>query len=387
MTTKKSHLAGLLHRKNPESFREVEFDTTGLDKVFTAAWLSDTNVVYGTKCNQIVVLNTKNGKKVVIPTSHTPQTVISAPRSGYLEQQCSGIHSLAINDNKTLLAVGYGDCSENIQIYSLPSFELIAMLSGHTDMVFSVQWVDNNTLVSGSRDRHVKMWKVPSLEPTGLFDIPVISPADSRVEHRDKVRDLILDKKLGQIYTLSADGTVKIWDCNRPLGQGVRRVPLVHTNETVCMALDQTHHVVAVGSQSHVSLLDYRIGSIVHIFDSLDDGWGVRSLDISHGVVTVGGGLGRLSFYDLRQQKYLHWDTNLEPAVKDANLQTMYRQSTLDAGKGWLKQDTIYMTHFQGIDVKNAIYTCKYSPCGRGLFAAGGPLQLNLRGSYSALWA
>jgi hypothetical protein len=33
--------------------------------------------------------------------------------------------------------------------------------------------------------------------------------------------------------------------------------------------------------------------------------WGIRSVDIFHHFVSIGGGFGRLSFYDLRNKSYI----------------------------------------------------------------------------------
>lgn len=78
----------------------------------------------------------------------------------------------------------------------------------------------------------------------------------------------------------------------------------------------------AVGSQSHISIIDPRTPSIVRVIDSADEGWGVRSLDFKSHILTTGGGFGRIGFYDLRAQQYLDGFDDTK--------------KYLEAGHGWL---------------------------------------------------
>lgn len=80
---------------------------------------------------------------------------------------------------------------------------------------------------------------------------------------------------------------------------------LKYTQETVCLTSNPDANLFAVGSQSHISVIDPRTPSIVHVADSCDEGWGVRSLDFKSHIITSGGGYGRVGFYDLRAQRYL----------------------------------------------------------------------------------
>lgn len=365
-----------ISRRLPKTWEEQECVLANMDKIFCSVWLNDTQILMGTKCQNLIILDAVTGKKILLPKALDNLIEFEDPP---IQSQCSGIHSLAINPSKTMLAVGAGKPNENIQIYQLPSFEPLCLLKGHQDMVFAVSWIDDYTLVSGSRDKALKTWRINdemsiTKLSNGLSPINVYKSTYSRIEHEQKVRDIVFDKDTTQIFTLSTDGYVKIWDSAK--SKVMTSVPLTHTNETVCMSLDAIDHVVSVGSQAHISMIDPRLGKIIHTFESLDEGWGVRSLSIHANLVTVGGGLGRISFYDLRAQRYLHWEKS--DLVKD--------QAFLRSGKGWLNKDQIYQRHFQGIEVSNAVYTLSYDQSYGRLFSAGGPLQLNLKGSYSGLW-
>lgn len=249
--------------------------------------------------------------------------------------------------------------------------------------------------------------------------------------------------------TLSLDGTCKLWDVERMRPSST--IPLLYTNETVCMAVEEWRNLYAVGSQHHITLIDPRLGRFVRIVESCDEKFGVRSLawqpnigglatgsslssninsrsSLAAGepILAAGGGLGRLSFYDWRAGRYLQIDqsTSNQSLVVDqkrnsgssgsnnnssngqainedgdcgsynANVphgEILVRnplQYCLQTGAGWLHRDrNYYITESLGHRVASAVYSLSYSPNGDGrLFAAGGPLQLGLKGSYAAIW-
>ncbi|KAJ3218970.1 DDB1- and CUL4-associated factor 12 [Dinochytrium kinnereticum] len=420
-------------RRLPMIVKERQFDVSGLDKIFASMWLNESEIVLGTKCNRLIVLNVHTSKKFEIPSivghrsssgwsygsvpaaalslvgagnpfqaassrspfiratvplaSGFPSTQTPPPRRDSENFQCCGIHSLAINPSKTMLAVGSGHPTEFIQIYSLPTFEPLAILSGHSDMVFSVGWVSDNVLVSGSRDTTVKLWSLTdehlqsNVRTVNGSKVSIFGPLLSKKEHCGKVRDLKYNHATMQATSLSTDGTVKIFDASRL--SVAASIPLVHTQETVCLGMGIKENIYSVGSQSHISLIDPRVGSIVHTIESCDEGWGVRSMTINDGVITIGGGYGRISFYDLRAQGYLSWRSRASNILNPLDApQTRCLQNS----GGWLDKDEFYTNHFLGQDIRNAVYTLSYDPYGVRLFSAGGPLQLNLCGSYAGLW-
>jgi len=75
---------------------------------------------------------------------------------------CSGIHSIAVNPSNTLLAIGSNKPFEII-LYHLPTLYPIAILTGHNDLVFSVEFIDDYTVISGSRDMNISVWNVKSI--------------------------------------------------------------------------------------------------------------------------------------------------------------------------------------------------------------------------------
>ena len=369
-------------RRLPARLEEFSFDLEGVDKIFSATWISDDQVLLGTKCQNLILLDVNTVKKIKLPGMTAVQT--DQPYNSHTY----GIHAIASNPSKTILAVGAGRPDEptddfDIQLFEIPSFHPIGVLRGHTDIIFSFHWIDDSTLVSGARDRSLKIWNIDEtlsqdyVSKTFLANLKLFTPQASQIEHEDKIRDLALDRSLDTVYSLSSDGYVKIWDCSRM--SVTSSVSLIHTNETVCLALDSDRHIVTVGSQSHLSVIDPRVGQIVHIFDSLDEGWGVRSMSVHSGLLTVGGGMGKVSFYDLRAHRYLSWQ-------QDQSIGGDKMQNCLQVSKGWLCKDEVFQRHFHNLQVSNAIYTLMYDHSFGKLFVAGGPLQLNLKGSMAGLW-
>ncbi|KAJ3288800.1 hypothetical protein HDU79_004582 [Rhizoclosmatium sp. JEL0117] len=360
----------------------------------------------------------------------------------FQQPECKGIHSVAVNPSRTLLAVAAGTPLETIQIYTLPSLEAYALLRCHTDMVFAIQFATDTTLFSGGRDGQVCFWNLsdtstlkstlprtasssgsiqvhrpirnnpPPTNPTPpthaksiLQHIPNMlgklfssaPPSLSQPLHpeltfigslhlpKHRIRDISLPTPSTLATLTSTTGTLKIFDITKSHGiqsaTPALDVKLIHTQETVCMsalgcAVGGGGSALVVGSMSHVSLVDVRVGAVVSSIKSVDEGWGVRSLAsptaMQGWVVTVGGGVGRVSFLDLRAMGYL--DVEGGVSGKDGVVERYLTVEEKNGGGGG-----------RGV-MKDAIYTLSYCPYGVRLFAGGGPLQLSLKGSYAGIW-
>ncbi|KAK3815264.1 MAG: hypothetical protein J3Q66DRAFT_344152 [Benniella sp.] len=478
----------LVSARIPSLISESEFTFEGYDKTFATTWASYEEVLLGTKCNKIVLLNTRTNKRMEIyrmeecllesaqiansrlaelaakgenifrtpstltnVTPRSPQeayydyegnviqgltsalernlrlfnagrrsstpSYLSTPTStrvpftnfgngsstvgwssgssgssnsnyaangGGTQNQAApwqnsatvGIRSLSINPSRTLLAVGSGDLLQ-VTIYKVPEFEPIGVMYGHTDLVFSLTWVSDTVLVTGSKDGSMRVWSMDSpiltTLPSVARPIEVRQPVITRADKTSKVRYLTLNKGTGQLMTLTTEGYVKLWD--RGSFSEVSKIKLIHTSETVCASANAEANVFAVGSQSHISIIDPRTSSIVRTIDSCDEGWGVRSLDFKSNILTTGGGYGRIGFYDLRAQRYLD------------GFGTESTKKYLEIGHGWLNYDTAFSMNISGVSIRNAIYAMEYDSTGTRLFTAGGPLQLGLCGAYAALWS
>ncbi|KAI8817311.1 WD40-repeat-containing domain protein [Fimicolochytrium jonesii] len=447
-------------RKLPGSFHHSpqHIDTTGYDKIFAAEWLDDENVVVGTKCGKLVVCDVDKGRRVEIPTVRDLQWGTHSEESAG-GGSGSGIRCIAINPSRTLIAVGVGFPLGCVEIFSLPSFQVVGVLQGHEDLVFSLAWISDTCLATGSRDATIALWDVDCncdghIQPTrrivspSSFGAPysIHTPTFRAQKHRDRVRDLHYSPTTHTLATLSTDGLLKLWDCRTTATTHslppttTSTIILRYRDELTCLAQDssQNTNLYAVGSAAKVSIIDPRINTVATAFDSCDDGWGVRSLLFKGEMVVVGGGKGRIAFWDARAAKYISWvespptsSTSQQPtaAPNDANDNSSEEEETLSTpeshappsltrtptlhphrrlsthllthlpanhtawhttGEGYLLPNEVWRSHFRGYAVKNAPYVMRFAERGGvglgRLFVAGGPLQVNLEGSWAGVF-
>lgn len=380
------HLSQML----PGLLQPNEYDLGTVNKVFASRWLSEHQVVMGTKCNKMLVLDVTTGQLIRIPS------LMSSFRSQAAECPC-GIHAIACNPSKTLLATG-GEHTNDLAVYRLPTFDPVFLgEEGHRDWIFDISWIDDEFCVTGSRDNKLALWRI---SPEDFLREDERQPAsqhinsvamcvkDSQISSdvimdaglpmyrygkpvevrpcasADKVRALAYNEQDLELGVLSLNSKIHIWDATSFQQKVSRKLP--HSRENVCIAYDPQRRVYAVGSQSHVSIIDSRSLRHTMSVESKQKGSGVRSVGFNSNIVTIGTGGGSILFYDLMAGRYL--DRNLE------------------MGKGYLRRDETWREYFNGNDFANAVYThCLDDSCTR-LFSSGGPLPAGLWGNYAAVW-
>ena len=350
-----------------------------------------------------------------------------------------GIHAVAINASRTRMATG-GANPADAAVFSLPDVRPTALLTGHTDWVFGLDWVTDNLLASGSRDGTVKLWTVPD-EPVGYgrgssgygrdndaaaapsYAQISSDPNDTLVFHYDKVRDLKWCERIERLVSVSTDGRVCFSDVERVAAVEEKRIR--GKRELVCVATDGA--TCAAGSQSHITVFDHRLGGVVRderLVDNSSDG--VRSLSFAGDgrLLTCGGGGGKLTFFDMRAGAFLPATGSdpggIDPATvgfvsslaspsftpspsaspprysssgSDASNGSIANRSrrdclVLDTGEGWLdREHHVFVEHFSRAEVLNACYAHAWDETGTRLLVAGGPLAYGLRGCYVGVWS
>lgn len=364
-----------LARQLPSLLQEKEYSLGTINKIFASEWVSDRQVVIGTKCNKLIVLDLETSQLANIP--QLKSSAVSVPA----DCPC-GIHSIAVNPSRNLLATG-AENTNDLAIYSLPTLDPIGTgEQGHTDWIFDIKWLDDQFLVTGSRDSTLALWKVKDDlpvyrgEPSVSSVLPVTSSCNvtpvvkKKCKKAEKVRALAYHKSGQEVAALSLNAHLHTWDLNTFQQKFTRK--LNHPRENVCLTVSEKHHLYAVGSQSSVSMIDTRTLKNSIYITSKHRGCGIRSVSFNEDIVTFGTGNGMIFFFDVRANAYLDMNCG--------------HSCTLNVGKGYLLHDETYEYFFVDHEYPNAVYTHSYDPSGTKLFTAGGPLPAGLHGNYAALW-
>ncbi|XP_076258429.1 DDB1 and CUL4 associated factor 12-like protein [Rhynchophorus ferrugineus] len=361
---------GNRHILTHEMFKEVPINLGNMNKVFCSQWLSDRQVVFGTKCNKLMVYDVQTHKLDQIPSLISRREI---PNNALDMQHC-GIHSLQLNPSKTLLATGARNACD-VAVYRLPTLDPICIgEAAHKDWVFDMCWLDDEFLVSGSRDTKLALWRITEDLLYSKQDVPTyksLSPIALReCRNAQKIRALCFNKDYHEIAALSLNGYIHIWSAETFRQKLSRKLP--SSQENVCMAI-QDSGLYAIGCKSYTLLLDSRTLQAVKKVSSRYTGCGIRSTSFQGDILTVGTGLGILMFYDLRAGKYLESSINTSRTV------------VLKGSKGYVFPDDEFGDP-HNIKYVPAIYTHCYDTSGTRLFTAGGPLPATLTGNYAGLW-
>jgi len=362
---------GTRHMLSNAMMKEYPVTQSHVNKVFCSQWLSHKQVIFGTKCNKLMVVDVNTRHMDQIPSLQSSENSVPP------EQEC-GIHSIEINPSRTLIATGARN-SNDVAVYRLPTLDPICVgENAHNDWIFDQTWLDDQFLVSGSRDGSLALWRVTEdmVDQVTKADIPsyqFIRPLQQKkCKQADRVRSLCYNHRAQEIVVVSLNGYIHCWNALRMKQVMSKRLP--HTLENVCLATDEECQLYAVGSKAHTDLLDSRTLQSVRKIPSRNSGCGIRSVSFKGNILTIGTGIGLMLFWDLRASKFLESTMNSNRAV------------TLKASRGWVQRDDTFMDAFQNQKYFPAIYTHCYDTSGTRLFAAGGPLQCGLKGNYIGLW-
>ncbi|XP_055377790.1 DDB1- and CUL4-associated factor 12 homolog [Condylostylus longicornis] len=353
-----------------DMLRETPISLGYLNKVFCSQWLSSRQIVFGTKCNKLLVYDVNMRRVDAIPT-------LSNNRFNHPENQ-GGLHAIEINPSRTFLATGARNSSD-IAVYRLPTLDPVCVgENGHRDLIMGMCWLDDQFLVSGSKDSKMSLWRInedlmefPDGGEEACPTFATINPVcikDCRAAQR--IRSLCFNPDFKEIAALSLNGYIHIFNAESFKQKLSRKLPNCQDNVSIAYHQDGLY---AVGCRSYTILLDARTLQAVKKITSRYSGCGIRSTSFEGNILTVGTGLGMLMFYDIRAGKYLESCVNASRTV------------VLKASRGIVYPEE-EMDGFQQVKYVPAIYTHCYDSTGMRIFAAGGPLPATLIGNYAGVW-
>ncbi|HEY9693937.1 MAG TPA: hypothetical protein V6D15_17175 [Oculatellaceae cyanobacterium] len=155
------------------------------------------------------------------------------------------VRSVAISPNNQTLISGSFD--KKIKIWDLASGELINTLSGHTKAVFSVAVsLDGKIIASGSRDETINLWEMDS----GRL-------INTLTGHSGSVRSLLLSQDGQTLISGSFDKTIKLWDLST--GELINTIT-DNINPISAIALTPDNQIASSGEDGIIRLWGLQTG-------------------------------------------------------------------------------------------------------------------------------
>jgi WD40 repeat protein len=202
------------------------------------------------------------------------------------------VRSVAISsDGETLVS---GSRDKTIKIWNLKTETLVNTLTGHDLWVRSVAISpDGQTLVSGSYDHTIKIW---NLKMGKLLN--------SLAGHGDAIWSVALSPDGQAIVSGSHDDTIKIW--NLKTGELLNSL-LANSNGVAAIAISPDGQtVVSGGFDNSIKIWDLKTGQLLHILNGHENE--VAAIAISPDAQTIVSGSNdkTLKLWSLKTGKRLH---------------------------------------------------------------------------------
>lgn len=374
----------------------VEFN-----KVFASVWYDANSVLFGTKCNRLLLLDMKNKhiSEIRKPDRECRSHEVHSPN----RFSSTGIHALSLNPSRTLLATG-GTDARDIIILDGESFKPRVSLLGHTDWVFGCAWISDTVVVSASRDCRVALWNVKSehqdlstSQTDPLMNHKVLRYREGENQHStiggdkninkgvlmterypSRMREVKYEPTNGFVAALCGDSSVKLLDpCENLRKIRTCRLP-GRSMDPVCLSTQG--NTIAIGGLNEVTLLDPRMRGMYHVFTKISspDGYhGVRSVEFQDYALSFGTGSESLAIFDTRMLRHAQGTiTTDSPSC----------YGVLRSGRNNWSSYSGSHNLYHGQSSKSAIYTHKWHPQAPCIFIGGGPLSNMDDGHLCAFW-
>lgn len=158
------------------------------------------------------------------------------------------INSVSLHLTEPVFATGSDDST--IRIYDYELQDQLTVLKGHTHAVNSVSWT-MHTLVSGSSDMSIKLWK--SANKTNPFDFADFYCVKTLIGHEHSISMIFNVPETDFVVSCSRDKSIKIWD--RASGYCRKTVANIHGEWIRCCDANKKH-LVSSGNDMKVFVFD-----------------------------------------------------------------------------------------------------------------------------------
>lgn len=369
------------HVLTHEMLKEKSIPLGDLEKIFSSQWLSNRKIIFGTKCNKLMVYDVNQRRKEEIPTLRGSRSV---------QRHQHGIKAIEINQSRTLLATT-AHHSSNIAVYRLPTLDPVCIGDQYSrDCIVDMCWLDDKSLVSASKNATLTFWQIDennseqsvknmNLKNDNEEKYTTWKGVDALFQKKcqagQQIRSICFNSNYNEIAVISSNGYIHIFDAET-LSQKLSR-KLSDKYSGVCLATQQpsqggaSNGLYAVGCRCRTLILDPRTLQPTKMIFSVYSliGTTYSSVSFQENILTMGTTTGTLLFYDLRAAKFL------ESSVKPSHT-VMCKTSKRFASLVFENQEP----H------SPVIHTHCYDMSGTRLFVGGGPLSSNMTGNYAAIW-
>lgn len=158
------------------------------------------------------------------------------------------INSVSLHSTEPVFATGSDDSTLRIYDYELQ--DQLTVLKGHTHSVNSVSWT-RHTLVSGSSDMSIKLWK--SANKTNPFDFADFYCVKTLIGHEHSISTVFNVPDTDIVVSCSRDKSIKMWD--RASGYCRKTVANIHSEWIRCCDSNKKHFLSS-GNDMKVFVFD-----------------------------------------------------------------------------------------------------------------------------------
>ena len=217
--------------------------------------VSDKKVVGSLKFTSSAIFNIKYlGDNIYIATGEGILVVVDLPSltvKAQLKISDKSLRTLSVINGEDLLMIGSSD--HNIYILDTKEEVFTRKIENHQNSVFTSQYlVSSNTLITGSRDAHLKFWDLYQ-----DFDLIESIPA-----HMQTINNVVTNPEQTFIATGSMDKTVKIWDAK---SRKLLKVIDKERNEGHLSSVNQlfwsnfNNYLISTGDDKAISVWDLQL--------------------------------------------------------------------------------------------------------------------------------